>query len=268
MSDVEVAPKSSELPGVRRDTPKVAVITGAGTGIGSAVAVALAQAGYATVLAGRRLETLDTTGGEIGSSGGTALTVVTDVTDEASVKALFDRTTAHFGRVDVLFNNAGVNISPALPDALTLDDWNRVMTTNVTGVFLCVREAFSRMRNQPEPGGRIINNGSLAAHVPRPASLAYAASKHAITGITRSVALDGRRYNIACGQIDIGNAATDMTAPMSSGTRQADGSIQPEPLMPVDAVARAVVLMAGLPLDANVLHLTVMATGMPYVGRG
>jgi NAD(P)-dependent dehydrogenase (short-subunit alcohol dehydrogenase family) len=168
----------------------------------------------------------------------------------------------------VLFNNAGVNISPALPDELTLDDWNRVMTTNVTGVFLCVREAFARMRTQPDPGGRIINNGSLAAHVPRPAALAYTASKHAITGITRSVALDGRRYGIACGQIDIGNAATDMAAPMGTAARQADGSVRAEPLMPVDAVARAVVFMAGLPLDANVLHLTVMATAMPYVGRG
>jgi NAD(P)-dependent dehydrogenase (short-subunit alcohol dehydrogenase family) len=268
MSDVEVATKPSTSPGVRRDTPNVAVITGAGTGIGSAVAVALAHAGYATVLAGRRLETMDTTRAEIESSGGTALSVVTDVTDPASVKALFDRTMDRFGRVDVLFNNAGINISPALPDELSLDDWNRVMTTNVTGVFLCVREAFSRMRTQLEPGGRIINNGSLAAHVPRPASLAYAASKHAITGITRSVALDGRRYKIACGQIDIGNAATDMTAPMSSGARQADGSVQPEPLMAVDAVARAVVYMASLPLDANVLHMTVMATAMPYAGRG
>jgi NAD(P)-dependent dehydrogenase (short-subunit alcohol dehydrogenase family) len=268
MSDVEVAAKLSTLAGLRRDAPKVAVITGAGTGIGSAVAVALAHAGYATVLAGRRLETLNTTGAEIESSGGTALSVVTDVTDAASVEALFDRTIDRFGQVDGLFNNAGVNIPPVLPDELTLDDWNRVMATNVTGVYLCVREAFSRMRAQPEPGGRIINNGSLAAHVPRPASLAYTASKHAITGITRSVALDGRRYNIACGQIDIGNAATDMAAPMSSGTRQADGSIQPEPLMPVDAVAQAVVFMAGLPLDANVLYLTVMATAMPYVGRG
>jgi NAD(P)-dependent dehydrogenase (short-subunit alcohol dehydrogenase family) len=268
MSDVEVATKPSMLPGLRRDTPKVAVITGAGAGIGSAVAVALMHAGYATVLAGRRIETLDATRAEIESPGGTALSVVADVTDEASVKALFDRTIDHFGRVDLLFNNAGVNISPVLPDELPLDDWNRVMATNVTGVFLCVREAFSRMRTQPEPGGRIINNGSLSAHVPRPASLAYTASKHAITGITRSVALDGRRYNIACGQIDIGNAATNMAAPMSSGTSQADGSIRPEPLMPVDAVARAVVLMASLPLDANVLQLTVMATGMPYVGRG
>jgi NAD(P)-dependent dehydrogenase (short-subunit alcohol dehydrogenase family) len=244
------------------------VITGAGTGIGSAAAVALARAGYATVLAGRRHETLDTTGAAIESSGGSALSVVTDVTEAASVRALFDQTVDRFGRVDVLFNNAGVNISPVLPDGLSLDDWNRVMATNVTGVFLCVREAFSRMRSQPEPGGRIINNGSLAAHVPRPASLAYTASKHAITGITRSVALDGRPYRIACGQIDIGNAATDMAAPMSHGARQADGSIRPEPLMPVDAVAHAVVYMASLPLDANVLHMTVMATAMPYVGRG
>jgi NAD(P)-dependent dehydrogenase (short-subunit alcohol dehydrogenase family) len=220
------------------------------------------------VLAGRRRGTLDTTEAQIKSLGGTALSVVTDVTDAGSVKALFDRTVDGFGRVDVLFNNAGVNISPVLPDALSLDDWNQVMATNVTGVFLCVREAFARMRSQPEPGGRIINNGSLAAHVPRPASLAYTASKHAITGITRSVALDGRRYNIACGQIDIGNAATDMAAPMSSGAPQADGSMRPEPLMPVDAVARAVVYMAGLPLDANVLYMTVMATAMPYVGRG
>jgi NAD(P)-dependent dehydrogenase (short-subunit alcohol dehydrogenase family) len=249
-------------------TPKVAVITGAGTGIGSAAAIALARAGYATVLAGRRLETLDTTRTAIESTGGTALSVVTDVTEAASVGALFDRTIDRFGRVDVVFNNAGVNISPVLPDELSLDDWNRVMATNVTGVFLCVREAFSRMRSQPESGGRIINNGSLAAHVPRPASLAYTASKHAITGITRSVALDGRPYRIACGQIDIGNAATDMAAPMGSGVRQADGSMRPEPLMPVDAVADAVVYIASLPLDANVLHMTVMATAMPYVGRG
>jgi NAD(P)-dependent dehydrogenase (short-subunit alcohol dehydrogenase family) len=247
---------------------KVAVITGAGTGIGAAVAVALARAGYATVLAGRRLATLDRTRAGIESAGHTALSVVTDVTDAASVQELFARTVDRFGRVDVLFNNAGVTTSPVRPDELTLDEWNRVMATNVSGVFLCVREAFARMRTQTPSGGRIINNGSLSAHVPRPGSLAYTASKHAITGITRSVALDGRPYGIACGQIDIGNAATDMAAPMGGGTRQADGSMAPEPLMPVDAVAQAVVYMAGLPLDANVLHLTVMATAMPYVGRG
>jgi len=268
MTDVEVTPKPGASPGLPPDMPKVAVITGAGTGIGSAAAVALAQAGYAAVLAGRTLETLETTRAEIESSGGTALSVATDVTDAASVRALFDQAADRFGRIDVLFNNAGMNIPPALPDELALEHWNRVMATNVTGVFLCVREAFSRMRTQSEPGGRIINNGSLSAHVPRPASLAYTASKHAITGITRSVALDGRRFNIACGQIDIGNAATDMAVPMSGGTRQADGSIQPEPLMPVEAVARAVVYMASLPLDANVLHMTVMATAMPFVGRG
>jgi NAD(P)-dependent dehydrogenase (short-subunit alcohol dehydrogenase family) len=259
----------TEVEALGRPRPaKVAVITGAGSGIGAAVAVALADAGYATVLAGRRLETLERTRAGIESAGQEALSVATDVTDAASVRALFDQTVERFGRVDVLFNNAGVAATPVLPDELSLEEWNRVMATNVTGVFLCVREAFARMRAQARPGGRIINNGSLSAHVPRPGSLAYTASKHAITGITRSVALDGRPYGIACGQIDIGNAATEMAAPMTGGVRQADGSIAPEPLMPVDAVAQAVVYMAGLPLDANVLHLTVMATAMPYVGRG
>jgi NAD(P)-dependent dehydrogenase (short-subunit alcohol dehydrogenase family) len=247
---------------------RVAVVTGAGSGVGAAVAVALAGAGYATVLAGRRIEALDSTRARIESAGGTALSVMTDVTDAASVKALFAQTAAHFGRIDVLFNNAGVNVAPVLPDELSPDDWDRVIATNVTGIFLCVREAFALMRSQPEPGGRIINNGSLSAHVPRPRSLAYTASKHAVTGITRAVALDGRAHNIACGQIDIGNAATDLTATMTDGALQPDGSIRSEPLMPVDAVARGVLYMAGLPLDVNVLHLTVMATGMPYVGRG
>jgi NAD(P)-dependent dehydrogenase (short-subunit alcohol dehydrogenase family) len=248
--------------------PQVAVVTGAGSGLGAGVAIALAGAGYATVLAGRRLETLDSTRAEIEAAGGTALSVPTDVTDAASVQALFAQTAAHFGRVDVLFNNAGVNVAPVLPDELTPEDWDRVIATNVTGMFLCVREAFALMRSQPDPGGRIINNGSISAHVPRPRSLAYTASKHAVTGITRAVALDGRQYNIACGQIDIGNAATDLTAAMQDGVLQADGTIASEPRIPVDAVARGVLYMAGLPLDANVLHLTVMATGMPYVGRG
>ena len=220
------------------------------------------------VLAGRRIAALEQTRDRIESAGGTALSVATDVTDAASVKALFAHTAAQFGRIDVLFNNAGINVAPVLPDELSPDDWDRVIATNVTGIFLCVREAFALMRSQPDPGGRIINNGSLSAHVPRPRSLAYAASKHAVTGITRAVALDGRDYNIACGQIDIGNAATDLTASMTVGALQPDGSVQPEPVIPVDAIARGVLYMAGLPLDANVLHLTVMATGMPYVGRG
>jgi len=250
------------------DPRGIAMVTGAGSGIGSAVAEMLARAGYCVVLAGRRPEKLDATRVSIEESGGVALCVPTDVTDPVSVKALFDDTRVSFGRLDVLFNNAGVKLSPMLPDEVDVEDWNRVIGTNVTGVFLCVREAFSLMRSQERPGGRIINNGSLSAHVPRPLSLAYTASKHAISGITRAVALDGRPYNIACGQIDIGNAATEMNAPMTDELQQTGRAVEREPLMSVNAVVRGVEYMVSLPLGANVLHLTVMATAMPYVGRG
>jgi NAD(P)-dependent dehydrogenase (short-subunit alcohol dehydrogenase family) len=246
---------------------KVAIVTGAGSGIGRASALALAREGYSVVLAGRRAEALDRT---VADAGPTAhvLAVPTDVSDAASVGALFDRTKQHFGRLDVLFNNAGVG-APAIPlEDLTLDQWRRVVDVNLTGPFLCTQAAFRLMKAQSPRGGRIINNGSLSAYVPRPDSAPYTASKHAITGLTRSTALDGRKYDIACGQIDIGNAGTEMTARMKDGVRQANGEIAVEPTMDVEAVARAVVYMASLPPDANVLFLTVMATKMPFVGRG
>jgi NAD(P)-dependent dehydrogenase (short-subunit alcohol dehydrogenase family) len=247
---------------------KVAVVTGAGSGIGRATALALLGEGYSVVLAGRRREALEQTVSAAGLAGTRALIVPSDVSDATSVQALFERTKSTFGRLDVLFNNAGTS-APAIPiEDLTLDQWRRVVDVNLTGVFLCTQAAFRLMKEQSPRGGRIINNGSISAHTPRPHSAPYTASKHAITGLTKSTALDGRRYDIACGQIDIGNAGTEMTARMKEGVLQADGRVAVEPTMDVDNVARAVVYMASLPLDSNVLFLTVMATKMPFVGRG
>ena len=246
---------------------KVAIVTGAGSGVGRAVALALVGAGYAVVLAGRRREPLTATA-EAAGSGGQTLVVPTDVTDPSSVRNLFARTKAAFGRLDLLFNNAGVGAPPVPLEDLTHEQWKTVVETNLTGPFLCTQEAFRLMKSQDPRGGRIINNGSLSAYSPRPNSAPYTATKHAITGLTRSASLDGRKYDIACGQIDIGNAATDMTARMEGGVPQADGSIRAEPRIDPDSVARAVVYMASLPLDTNVQFLTVMATKMPFVGRG
>jgi NAD(P)-dependent dehydrogenase (short-subunit alcohol dehydrogenase family) len=244
----------------------VAVVTGGGTGIGAACGVALAEAGWTVVLAGRRADALESV--RDGHPHLPLEAVVADVTDEASVTALFAGVVDRHGRLDLLFNNAGRGGSAVEPDAIELDEWRAVVDTNLTGVFLCTREAFRIMREQRPQGGRILNNGSISAQAPRPLSLAYTATKHAVTGITKSVALDGRPYGIACGQIDIGNASTSMTAAMSEGVRQADGSVRPEPTMPVADVAAAVVLIAGMPLTSSVASMTVMATGMPLVGRG
>ncbi len=248
-------------------TRKVAIVTGAGSGIGRQTALALLREGYSVVLAGRRREPLNATGAEAGA-GASALAVPTDVANPDSVRALFDRTQEAFGRLDVLFNNAGVG-APAIPlEDLTYEQWKAVVDINLTGAFLCTQEAFRVMKNQAPRGGRIINNGSISAHAPRPDSAPYTATKHAITGLTKSTSLDGRKYDIACGQIDIGNAATEMTDVMVEGVPQANGTVAVEPRMAVDDVARAVVYMAGLPPDANVQFMTVMATKMPYVGRG
>jgi len=247
---------------------KIALITGAGSGIGRATTLALLREGYSVVLAGRRLDALEQTVAEAGADGERALAVSADVTDAASVRALFEKTRAAFGRLDILFNNAGTG-APAIPlEDLTVEQWRRVIDVNLTGPFLCTQAAFRLMKDQTPRGGRIINNGSISAHVPRPNSAPYTATKHAITGLTRSTALDGRKYDIACGQIDIGNADTEMVQRMKNGVPQANGTIAVEPTMDVDNVARAVVYMASLPLDANVLFLTVMATKMPFVGRG
>jgi NAD(P)-dependent dehydrogenase (short-subunit alcohol dehydrogenase family) len=247
---------------------KVAVVTGAGSGIGRAVALALAGEGYAVVLAGRRKEALETTATQARPSGSPTLVVPTDVGDPASVRTLFARTKEAFGRLDLLFNNAGTG-APAVPlEDLTYEQWKTVVDANLTGVFLCTQEAFKIMKSQAPRGGRIINNGSISAHAPRPNSIPYTATKHGVTGLTKSTSLDGRKYDIACGQIDIGNAATELTERMKTGVMQASGSIAVEPTMDVANVARAVVYMASLPLDANVQFLTVMATKMPFVGRG
>ena len=241
----------------------VALVTGGGSGIGRASAVALAGAGFTVVVAGRRADALAAVAAEAG-----AVALVCDVRDEESVASVFAEVDARFGRLDVLFNNAGVG-APATPlEELELERWRAVIDTNLTGTFLCTREAFRLMKRQSPRGGRIINNGSLSAYVPRPLSAAYTASKHAITGLTRSTSLDGRAYDIACGQIDIGNAATEMAAPMQAGVQQADGRNAVEPTIEPADVARAVVYMATLPLDANVQFMTVMATKMPFVGRG
>jgi len=247
---------------------KVAIVTGGGTGIGRAVALALAGDGYSVAISGRRSEPLEATAAEGRASGARMLAVTADVGDPASVRALFTRTKDEFGRLDLLFNNAG-QFSPSVPlEDLTYDQWHSAVNTNLTGAFLCTQEAFRQMKAQDPRGGRIINNGSISAHAPRPNSAPYTATKHAITGLTKSTSLDGRKYDIACGQIDIGNAATEMTDRMAQGVMQANGSIEPEPRMDVEQVARAVLYMASLPLDANVLFLTVMATRMPFVGRG
>jgi NAD(P)-dependent dehydrogenase (short-subunit alcohol dehydrogenase family) len=245
---------------------KVAIVTGAGTGIGRACAVALGQDGYAVVLAGRTEAKLAETAALMT---GETLTVVTDVTDPVSVKALFQATQDKFGRLDLLFNNAGTGApGTVLLEDLSFEQWTNVVNTNITGPFLCTQQAFKMMKAQHPRGGRIINNGSISAHAPRPNSAPYTSTKHAISGLTKSTSLDGRKYNIACGQIDIGNAATDMTARMAEGVPQADGSTRIEPTMDVNEVGRAVVHMASLPLSGNILFMTVMATKMPLVGRG
>ena len=243
---------------------KVALVTGAGSGIGRASALALGEAGYSLVLVGRRADKLEETAAALP---GETLIQTADIADETAVDAAFEATRARFVRLDVLFNNAGVSAGGRLED-LSLDAWKRVVDANLTGAFLCTRAAFRLMKAQDPRGGRIINNGSISAHAPRPFSVAYTATKHAITGPTRSASLEGRAYDIACGQIDIGNAATEMTLAMAKGVPQADGSFAPEPLMDVKAVADAVVFMAGLPLGANVQFMTVMATKMPFIGRG
>ena len=250
----------------REMATRAAVVTGGGTGIGAASALALAASGWRVVVCGRRTGPLEDLAAEHPELALHPRAV--DVTDEESVRRLFDETVQEWGRVDLLFNNAGMGGFAHDLDAIPLAEWQRVVDVNLTGTFLCTREAFRVMRAQQPQGGRIINNGSISAHTPRPRSIAYTATKHAITGLTKSTALDGRPYQIACGQIDIGNAATDMTTVMSEGILQADGSIRAEPRMDVADVGRAVVYMAGLPLDANVATMTVMATGMPYVGRG
>ena len=247
---------------------KAAIVTGAGTGVGRAVALALVGEGYLVALAGRRADRLDETRSRAGDESGRALVVPADVSDPESVRALFAKTTDAFGRLDLVFNNAGLNV-PGVPiDELDVEKWKAVVDVNLTGTFLCIREAFRVMKAQKPRGGRIINNGSVSAHVPRPGSAPYTATKHAITGLTRIASLDGRAFDIACGQIDIGNALTEMTARMTGGVRQADGSVRVEPTMDVDNVARAVVYMASLPLNANVQFMSVMATKMPFIGRG
>jgi NAD(P)-dependent dehydrogenase (short-subunit alcohol dehydrogenase family) len=246
-------------------TNNVAVVTGAGSGIGRACSVALAGAGFTVVLAGRRQEPLEAAAAGAGNG---AVAIQADVRDPTSVAALFAGVESRFGRLDFLFNNAGVG-APAVPlEELDPEDWRTVIETILTGAFLCTQQAFRLMKRQTPRGGRIVNNGSISAYVPRPMSAPYTAAKHGITGLTRSASLDGRPFDIACGQIDIGNAAPEMTERMGSGAHQADGSIRPEPTIDVDHVARAVVYMATLPLDANVQFMTVMATAMPYVGRG
>ncbi len=247
---------------------KVAIVTGAGTGIGNCTALALLREGYCVVLAGRRVEPLEKTMMEAGPLGSQALAVPTDVREPPSVRALFAKTQETFGRLDLLFNNAGIGAPPVPLEDLTYEQWQAVVDINLTGAFLCTQQAFKLMKDQTPRGGRIINNGSISAHAPRPNSAPYTATKHAITGLTKATALDGRKYDIACGQIDIGNAATALTARMPDGVLQANGAIAAEPVMDVEHVARAVVYMASLPLDANVQFMTIMATKMPFVGRG
>ena len=248
-------------------SPKVALITGAGTGIGKASALALIREGYAVVLAGRRVELLEATAKEADSEAQT-LVVPTDVGDPDATRALFASTKETFGRLDVLFNNAGIGAPPVPLEELPYEQWKAVVDLNLTGAFICTQEAFKIMKDQDPRGGRIINNGSISAHVPRPNSAPYTSTKHAMTGLTRSTSLDGRKYDIACGQIDIGNAETDMTAVMKRGVPQPNGAVAVEPTFDVEHVAQAVVYMANLPLDANVQFMTVMATKMPFIGRG
>lgn len=250
------------------DPKKVAIITGAGSGIGKTAALALAKDGYVVVVAGRRLAPLHETVAEVEKQGGSALAVSTDVSNPGSVKELFAKTAETYGRLDLLFNNAGIGAPSSLLEDLSYDEWQAVVDINLTGSFLCTQEAFKIMKDQEPRGGRIINNGSVSAHVPRTNSAPYTATKHAITGLTRSSSLDGRKYNIACGQLDIGNALVERTTSMQEGKLQPNGETVPEPTIDSKEVARAVVYMASLPLDANVQFMTVMATKMPYIGRG
>jgi len=246
---------------------RVAIVTGAGTGIGKAASLVLLREGYRVALAGRRRELLEQTAAQSGAGEG-ALVVPTDVADPAAVRALFAKAREAFGRLDVLFNNAGMG-APAVPlEDLTYEKWKQVVDVNLTGLFLCTQEAFRIMKSQDPRGGRIINNGSISAHAPRPNSAPYTATKHAVTGLTKSTALDGRKHDIACSQIDIGNARTELAARMAKGVLQADGTVAVEPLMDVEHVGRVVAYLAGLPLDVNVLFMTIMATKMPFVGRG
>ena len=247
---------------------RVAVVTGAGSGIGRGVVRALLERNWRVALAGRREAALAETLAQAGPAAAGGLALVTDVTDADSVQALFARVVRDFGRVDLLFNNAGLFGAPAAFGDVSLEQWRTVVDTNLTGAFHCAREAFRAMRDQDPAGGRIINNGSVSAHAPRPHAAAYTATKHAITGLTKAIALDGRAHGIACGQIDVGNAATEMTTAMTEGVRQADGSVAVEPTIDARHVVEAVLYMAELPLDANVPFMTVMATGMPYIGRG
>jgi NAD(P)-dependent dehydrogenase (short-subunit alcohol dehydrogenase family) len=247
---------------------KVALVTGAGSGIGKAVSLALLTEGYAVVLAGRREDVLRQAVADAGAPDGRSLVVAADVRDPESVRALFAKTEEVFGRLDLLFNNAGISAPGVALEDLTVDQWRAVVDTNLTGAFLCTQHAFRIMKGQTPRGGRIINNGSISASAPRPRSAPYTATKHAITGLTKSTSLDGRQYDIACGQIDIGNAATEMAAKMARGVPQANGEVAVEPLMDLEHVARAVVYMASLPLEANVQFMTVMATKMPFIGRG
>ena len=246
---------------------RIAIVTGAGSGVGRSSALALLADGWTVVLAGRRKEQLDETV-SLGGKNASALAVPTDVTDPASIKALFAKTKATYGRLDLLFNNAGTGAPPVPLEDLSFEQWKMVVDTNLTAPFLCTQEAFKIMKDQKPRGGRIINNGSISAYVPRPNSIPYTSTKHAVTGLTRSTSLDGRKYDIACSQIDIGNAETPMASRMKNGVLQADGSTKPEPLMHVDNVGKAVAFIASLSLEANVQFMTVMATKMPYVGRG
>ena len=247
---------------------KISIVTGAGTGVGKSASLALADEGWTIVLAGRRKDPIEAVANEIKCRGGNALAIVTDTSDTKSVKGLFEETKRAFGRLDLLFNNAGTNAPGVSLEDLSFEQWTNVVNVNLTGVFLCTQEAFRLMKAQTPMGGRIINNGSISAHVPRPGSAPYTATKHAVTGLTRSTSLDGRKYNIACGQIDIGNALTEMAARMTKGVPQADGSIQVEPVMDVANVGKTVAHMASLPMEANVQFVTVMATKMPFIGRG
>jgi len=247
---------------------KISIVTGAGTGVGKSASLALADEGWTIVLAGRRKDPIEAVANEIKCRGGNALAIVTDTSDTKSVKGLFEETKRAFGRLDLLFNNAGTNAPGVSLEDLSFEQWTNVVNVNLTGVFLCTQEAFRLMKTQTPMGGRIINNGSISAHVPRPGSAPYTATKHAVTGLTRSTSLDGRKYNIACGQIDIGNALTEMAARMTKGVPQADGSIQIEPVMDVANVGKTVAHMASVPMEANVQFVTVMATNMPFIGRG
>jgi NAD(P)-dependent dehydrogenase (short-subunit alcohol dehydrogenase family) len=247
---------------------KIAIVTGAGSGIGKAAALALLKEGYCVALAGRRAEPLEQAVKESGAAASRVLIVPTDVSKPASVRALFAKVKETFGRLDLLFNNAGISGPPVLLEDITCEQWQAVVDINLTGSFFCAQEAIKIMKNQTPRGGRIINNGSISAHAPRPNSAPYTATKHAITGLTKSISLDGRKYDIACSQIDIGNALTPMTKRMTKGVRQASGEITPEPVMDVAHAGSAVVYMAGLPLEANVQFMTLMATNMPYIGRG